>query len=106
MKTTLLILLLFCTAAAFGQAQASISSQAQPAQFNDHPLHAGPHSMATQTPIVGDAADTYSYEKGERPLWEFGPVKQEVSLGDVARSYRKEKQGIKKAEVVLDKQGS
>lgn len=105
MKTTLLILILLCSAAAFGQA-ASISSQPQPAQFNDHPLHAGPHSMATPTPIAGGAADSYSYEKGERPLWEFGPVKQEVSLGDVARSYRKEKQGIKKAEVVLDKQGS
>ncbi len=106
MKTTLLILLVFCTAAAFGQAAATISSQPQPAQFNDHPLHAEPHSMATQTPIAGGAVDGYSYEKGERPLWEFGPIKQEVPLGDVARSYRREKQGLKKSEVVLDKQGS
>lgn len=106
MKTTVLILTLFCSAAAFGQAQASISAQPAPAQFADHPIHAEPHSMATQTPIAGGAADAYAYEKGEQPLWQFGPFKQEVSLGDVARSYRKQKQDIKKAEVVLDKQGS
>ena len=106
MKTILLALFTLCAASAFGQVQASISSQPQPTQFNEHPLHAEPHALATQTLIVGGAADTYSYERGEQPLWQFGPVSPPVSLGDVARAYRKEKLAAKKAEVVLEKQGS
>jgi hypothetical protein len=39
-------------------------------------------------------------------LWEFGPVSQPTPLGDVARAYRKEKSVAKKAELVLEKQGS
>jgi len=106
MKTTLLILFLLCTSAAFGQAQASISSQAQPAVFADHPQHAAPHAMATETPIAGGATDAYAYEHGEQPLWQFGPVKEEIPLGDVAREYRKEKAGLKKSGIAFEKQGS
>lgn len=62
--------------------------------------------MACESPLVGAAADTYSYAKGERPLWEFGPVSEPVPLGDVARAYRKEKLTGKKAELILEKQGS
>jgi len=62
--------------------------------------------MACERPLVGGAPDTYSYAQGERPLWEFGPVSEPVSLGDVARAYRKEKVSAKKAELVLEKQGS
>ncbi len=106
MKTTLLIALLLCTAAAFGQAQASISGQPQPTTFAEHPLHAEPHSMATEKPIVRSFSDSYAYGQGEQPLWQFGPISQPTPLGDVARAYRKDKTASKKAEVVLEKQGS
>jgi hypothetical protein len=106
MKTTLLILMLFCAVAAFGQAQSGVSAQPIVAQFADHPEHASFMPMATEHPIVGGAPDNYSYAHGERPLWEFGPVSEPVPLGDVARAYRKEKTAAKKAEIVLEKQGS
>ena len=105
MKTTFLILLLLTSVAAFGQA-GSISSQAVPVTFPDHPQHASIGAMACEHPLVGGASDTYTYAQGERPLWEFGPVSEPVPLGDVARAYRKEKMAAKKAEVVFEKQGS
>lgn len=104
MKITLLILILFCAAAAFGQA--GISSQPVVVQFGEHPEHASVQAMATEHPIVGGAPDNYSYAKGERPLWEFGPVSEPIPLGDIARACRKEKLAAKKAEIVLEKQGS
>lgn len=104
MKTTMLILVLFCVTGAF--AQAGMSSQPVVTQFADHPEHASFTPMATERPIVGGTSDTYTYAKGERPLWEFGPVSEPVPLGDVARAYRKEKTAAKKAEIVLEKQGS
>jgi hypothetical protein len=106
MKTILLFCVILCSASVFGQAAGSISSQPVPTVFTDHPLHAEPHALATQTPIAGGSADAYGYEKGEQPLWQFGPVSQAVPLGDVARAYRKEKLTGKKAELILEKQGS
>ncbi|HKH98677.1 MAG TPA: hypothetical protein VJ999_06170 [Candidatus Sulfotelmatobacter sp.] len=106
MKITLLMLFLFCTVAAFGQTAAVLSSQPQVMQVPDHPQHAETHAMAPERPIVGGTAETYTYAKGERPLWEFGPVSQPVPLGDVARAYRREKMTGKKAEIVFEKQGS
>jgi hypothetical protein len=61
--------------------------------------------LAAEHPLVG-GTDTYSYAQGERPLWEFGPISQPVPLGDVARAFRREKLDAKKAQVVLEKQGS
>src|SRR5215469_15844496 len=101
MKITILILILFCAAAAFGQAQSGISSQPIITQFADHPEHASVTPMATEHPIVGGAPDNYSYAHGERPLWEFGPVSEPVPLGDVARANRKDRAAVKKAEIVL-----
>ena len=108
MKTLLIAALVLCSVAAVGQVGASaLSSQVVPIQMCDHPQHASFKSMAGETPIVGGAADTYSYAQGERPLWEFGPVAPPAApLGDVARAYRKEKMTGKKAELVLEKQGS
>lgn len=105
MKTTLFVLFIFCAAAALGQV-GSLSSQAQPLQLPDHAQHASQHAMATEQPLVGGGSDTYTVAHGERPLWEFGPVSQQPSLGDVARAYRKEKLTAKKAEIVFEKQGS
>ncbi len=61
--------------------------------------------MAIETSLVGGG--TYTYAQGERPLWEFGsPLPEPTPLGDIARANRKEKQAAKKAEIVLEKQGS
>ncbi len=104
MKTTLLILVIFCAAAAFGQG--ALSNQPIVVTIPDHPQHAAYAPLACERPLVGGSSETYTYAQGERPLWEFGPVSQPVPLGDVARAYRKEKTVAKKAEVVLEKQGS
>jgi hypothetical protein len=107
MKITLFALFILCTTAAFGQTAASISSQAQPIQMPEHVGHAEQHDMAQERPLVGSTGTTYTYAQGERPLWEFGPMlPPPTPLGDVARAFRKEKLAAKKAEVVLEKQGS
>lgn len=107
MKTTLVLFFLLFAMSAFGQQSAPVlSSQPSITQFNEHPEHAEPHAMASENPIAGGAADAYSYAQGEIPLWQLGPMSEPVSLGDVARAYRKDKQAVKKAEVILEKQGS
>jgi len=105
MKLLLISAVILCSVAAFGQASA-LSNQATPIQIVDHPQHASLTPLACERPLVGAASDAYSYAQGERPLWEFGPVSEPVSLGDVARAYRKEKVTAKKAELVFEKQGS
>lgn len=104
---TLFAALLLCSAAALGQTGASaVSNQVTPLQIADHPEHASYNHLASESPLVGGASDTYSYAQGERPLWEFGPLSVPVPLGDVARAYRNGKRAAKKAQVVLEKQGS
>jgi hypothetical protein len=104
MKTTLLMLFILYAAAAFGQNSGVLSNQAQILEFPEHPQHAALHDMAREQPLVGGSS--YTVEHGEVPLWEFGPVSEKPSLGDVARAYRKEKVTAKKAEIVFEKQGS
>jgi hypothetical protein len=104
MKTTLLVLFILCAAMAFGQNGAVLSNQVNVMEFPEHPQHAAPHALASEQSIVGGGS--YTVEHGERPLWEFGPVSEKPSLGEVARAYRKEKMAAKKAAMVLEKQGS
>ncbi len=106
MKITFLMLLLFCTAAALGQVGGAVlPNQPQILQLPDHPQHAELHDMAPERPIVGGGA--YTVEHGERPLWDFGLMSVDpLPLGDVARAYRKQRLAGKKAEIVLEKQGS
>jgi hypothetical protein len=107
MKTLLIAAVVLCSVAAVGQVGASaLSNQATPMRMVDHPEHASYTHMASESSLVGSAPDSYSYAKGERPLWEFGPVSEPVPLGDVARAYRKEKLTSKKAEFIFEKQGS
>jgi hypothetical protein len=106
MKTTLFFLLIFCAAAAFGQTAGVLPNQPNIMELPEHPQHASQHAMAAEQSLVGGGSDTYTYAHGERPLWEFGPVTQEPSLGDIARENRKEKMAAKKAEIVFEKQGS
>jgi hypothetical protein len=107
MKITLFVLLILCTAAAFGQTAPVMQSQPQMMVIPDHTAHADRHDLATEHPLVGGSSDTYTYAQGERPLWEFGPMlPPPMPLGDVARAFRKEKLAAKKAEIVFEKQGS
>lgn len=102
MKTMLIVLCVLCAATAVGQSGVgALSNQPVVLQFPEHPEHATTHEMATEQSIVGGG--TYTVMHGERPLWEFGPVKEEPSLGDVARAFRKEKLTAKKAEIVFEK---
>ena len=107
MKHTLILLaFFFCAATAFGQVGGALPNQPYVLELPDHPQHASYTPLASEQPIVGGSFNTYTFAKGERPLWEFGPVSETPSLGDVARAYRKQKLTAKKAEKVLEKQGS
>jgi len=105
MKITLFTLFLLVTSTAFGQAIGAVSSEAHMTQIPDHPQHAEQHALACEHSLVGGGS--VSYAQGERPLWEFGQDAQLATpLGDVARAARKEKSALKKAEKILEKQGS
>jgi hypothetical protein len=106
MKITLFTLFLLVTSTAFGQAIGAVSSEAHMTQIPDHPQHAEQHALACEQSLVGGGS--VSYAQGERPLWEFGPdaQRQPTPLGDFARTVRKQKLAAKKAEIVLEKQGS
>lgn len=106
MKITLALLFLLVTGSAFGQAASVISSEAHMTQIPDHPQHAEQHALACERSLVGGGS--VSYAQGERPLWEFGSSSQQepTPLGDFARTVRKEKLAVKKAEIILEKQGS
>ena len=106
MKTTLLVFTIFCSAAAFGQSTGAVSSDARPMEIMGHPEYASQGTMGTAHSLVGGGPSTYTSAHGELPLWEFGEVKPEIPLGDVARTVRKEKLTAKKAEVIFEKQGS
>jgi hypothetical protein len=110
MKITLFVFALFIllSASAFGQTGVAVlSNQPQITRLPDHPEHAQRTALASERSLVGGGESTYSYATGERPLWEFGsPNPAPTPLGDVARAFRKEKQSAKKAEMILEKQGS
>ena len=105
MKTTLLTLMILAGTAAFGQSAGVLSSVPQELHMSEHPKHAEVTPMAAEHPLVGGGS--YTVAHGERPLWEFGPVSEPARpLGDVARDVRKEKQSSRKADIILEKQGS
>lgn len=104
--TLLLVFFVLCAGMCFAQTAPVLPNQVQIVEVPEHPLHAEQHAMAAERPLVGGGPDTYTSAHGERPLWEFGPVSEEPSLGEVARAYRKEKLTAKKAELVFEKQGS
>jgi|SRR5579871_2077738 hypothetical protein len=105
MKITFVTLMILCAATALGQTAGVIPNQPVMLYVPDHPQQALPHAMGIEHSLVGGGSDTYTYARGERPLWEFGPVSEPVPLGDVARAYRKEKLTAKKAQVIFEKQG-
>jgi hypothetical protein len=106
MKITLFALLILCSATALAQVASVASAQVQKITMAEHPEHARHQPMAEEQLLVGGSPNTYSYAQGERPLWDFCAVTEQVPLGDVARAYRKEKLTARKAAIVFEKQGS
>jgi hypothetical protein len=104
MKTTFIVLAtIFLSAAASAQTASTTSGEVRPIQIMGHPSFAGQGQMGTERSLFGGGS--ISYAQGERPLWEFGEVKPEVPLGDVARAVRNEKLTAKKSAIVFEKQG-
>jgi hypothetical protein len=101
MKTAILILCVLCATAALGQTAGVLSNQPQIVDVPTHPLHASQHELATEQSLLQEGS--YGYAKGERPLWEFGPITQPAPLGDIARAYRKDHASAKKAGVIFEK---
>jgi hypothetical protein len=106
-KMTWLVLFLACATAAFGQSVAggstglaAVSSEPQPIQMMTHPQHAAEKPMASEQSLLGNS--TYSYARGERPLWEVAPVVKVTPLGDTARDLRREHLATKKASKVFE----
>jgi len=88
MKITIIAFCFLCATAAFGQNAPVLTNNPQQMQVPEHMEHASVHAMGQELSLLGSSSP-YSYAQGERPLWEFGSVKQETPLGDVARAYRK-----------------
>jgi hypothetical protein len=101
--TMLLVFLLVVSTAVFGQIRGSVSSEAQPFSIPDHPRHADQGSLRPEQSLLSNGGVTAA--QGERPLWEFPNYAQPVSLGDVARAFRKEHASMEKAIIIWEKQG-
>src|ERR1700758_1209799 len=101
MKTTIFVLCLLCAASAVAQSASVIQNHVEPLRLPDNPQRASQHDMGTEQSLL--QSQSYHYEQGERPLWEFGPISQPTPLGDVARAYRTQHALAKKAEVILEK---
>ena len=105
MKMTLLILagFVFTSSVLFAQIGLGVpvyDGQAHPLVMASHVQNAHEAPMAQQRELYAGSPSVVG--QGERPLWEFAP-KPEIPLGDVARMYREQRTGIKKAVKVLEK---
>jgi hypothetical protein len=101
MKTTLFLLCLLCTTAAFAQYGGSISSQPQIYEAPSHPAHASYAPMAREQNNLGSSS--FSFAQGERPASDFphqATAAEGVSLGAVARELRQQHAQLKKSRVV------
>ena len=97
MKTATLLCLLFMASLTWGQyvAPSIVNGAPQPLHQFSNPQHADIAPMRQQQNLLGSSNSTSA--KGERPLWEVAPQEAPVSLGDVARAYRKQREAAKKA---------
>jgi len=103
MKVTIVILVLFCASAAFGQASAAVSAlSAQPVviELPSHPQHAGFSPLGHEQSLSPSSA--YTVGQGERPLWEVAPPHYERPLGDIARAFREEHAKMPKAVIIRE----
>ena len=105
MKVSLFLLLLFCASAALAQSTAAVgvlSNQPFVLEIPDHSQRASLKPMATPHYLVESSGSTSA--QGVRPLWEFPVASQTISLGEAARSLRKQHALDRKAVKVLSDQ--
>ena len=106
MKTTMLVVLVFCASAALCQSYgtAGVVLQNQPLIFEmpSHAEHASAVPLAAPQYLNGPSGSTYA--QGVKPLWEFPVSGENVSLGEVARQFRQQHLLAKKAEKVFSDQ--
>jgi hypothetical protein len=100
MKTILVAACFLFATAAFAQSAPVQSSVAQPIQMAEHTQHASEHAMAQESSLL--SSSSYSYAQGEQPLAQFGTLKPETPLGDIARSFRKERTTAAKPAKVME----
>jgi len=101
MKTILFVLCLLSTTAAFAQYNlggGSVDSQARSYQFQSHQEHAAYAPMSEERSII--PATTYLSAQGDRRPSDFAQPPETVSLGALAREFRKQHAQLKKARVV------
>lgn len=100
MKTISLVLFLLFASAAFGQyGVGSISSRPQPYHPPENPAHASRHALAAEQYVLSGTA--YSSAQGEKPAWEL-PQAPAAALGDIARMLKKDHARLKKARFVYE----
>jgi len=98
MKTTLIVLCVFCATGAFAQGLGTgtvLSNEPNVFRLPSHTEHASQQPMAHGQSLL--EASGFSYAHGERPLWEVAPQTVPTPLGDSARALRKEHAAAKKA---------
>jgi hypothetical protein len=101
MKTVLFMLSMLCATGALAQSGAGVSvlsGDVQKWEMISHESHASVKPLAQEQNLIGTSNPTYV--RGERPLWEVGQIKDELSLGEAARIQRKQHVNDKKAPVV------
>ena len=103
MKTVLFMITMLCATGALAQAGSGVtvlSADVQKWDMISQPSHASVAPLAPEQSLISPSNP--SFARGERPLWEVGQIKEEMSLGEVARVQRKLHAKDKKSPVVWD----
>jgi hypothetical protein len=101
MKTVLFMFSMFCATGALaqtGSGVAVLNGDVQRFDMISHPSRANISALAQEQSLISSSTPTI--ERGERPLWELGTIKEEMSLGEAARLQRQQHANDKKAPVV------
>jgi len=101
MKTVLFLFSMFCATGALAQSSGGLgvlSADVNKWESVSHPSRATVQSLAQEQSLIQTNAPTVA--RGEQPLWQVGKIKEEPSLGEVARIQRKLHASDKKAPVV------
>jgi len=104
MKTTIFVLCFLGATAAFGQGShggSALSAEPMVFQFRSHAKRASHQGLGMWQDLLEPSK--IQYARGEQPVWQYMPEKQEMPLGDVARMYREEHLTAKKASKVVEK---
>jgi hypothetical protein len=100
-KITILGLCLLTAGLAFAQSSGggyALNADARPVEFSSHPERAMQHPLGSEQSVLETSEFVWAH--GEVPLWEVAQKKEAVSLGEVARVWRKEHEKMKKADTV------